>query len=49
MEIEEARRGTSLVVTPIGRLDSGSAPDFEARLGEAIDGGAQAGRCVRSS
>lgn len=40
MEIEEARRGISLVVTPIGRLDSGSAPDFEARLGEAIDGGA---------
>ncbi len=40
MEIEEARRGTSLVVTPSGRLDSGSAPDFEARLGEAIDGGA---------
>ncbi len=43
-EFEEARRGTSLVVTPTGRLDSGSAPDFEARLGEDIDGERHVGR-----
>lgn len=41
MQIEQAWRGTCLVVAPIGRLDGMSAPAFEARLGEAIDAGAR--------
>jgi len=39
MEIRQETRNSVLVLTPTGRIDSGTAAAFEARLSQAVAGG----------
>jgi anti-anti-sigma factor len=39
MDITEGKSGSTLVMTPSGRLDAASAPAFQERLLSCIDGG----------
>ena len=38
MKLAAVKNGTSLIVTPEGRIDSGNVQDFEKQLKEAMDG-----------
>lgn len=42
MQIREETRSGILVLTPVGRIDSGTTPAFAARLAQAVSGGANA-------
>ena len=39
MELIEEKRGPALILRPRGRMDTGAAEEFEARLAAAINGG----------
>jgi anti-sigma B factor antagonist len=39
MQLEESKRGTVLVMSAQGRLDAGTASDFQGQLSASIDGG----------
>lgn len=38
MKIREKKEGTTLSINLEGRLDTGTAPELEAKLGESLDG-----------